>query len=677
MSETTTTSATGTSTAEAEEATTTTTATASATGIAAAATTIPSPSLAMMETSATDANQASSSSSSSSATTIPSPSLAMMETSATDANQASSSSSSSSATTTTQAETKEMSEEEFSMPQTVKASTILPPLKERKTRRGVQFFSQGQPLPAYNELSAPPSDTTTQLTMLKAAHNATAHLGVTGMLLWLSNMYGPNGEWKERKEQAVKVASECTACILLKPHRANFVTAASRLPLFPLHRVAMDVLGPLTPSAEGYTYVLVLVDVFTRYVWLRPLMSQTQHVVCQVIEAIFTEYGVPFELVTDPASIFKGHEFRQLLQTYGVDHHLSTPPSHAGTGVVERYIGLTRTALAIQNLQNKRNWSQNLLAAQTMLNNRVSETTGMTPYQLFFHRTYFYPSPPLVEDTSAATDDDLSELDATNARSLPTISDKELMEELRAVWGELGDHLAKDINREVVSQLAQARKRQNAKLDKSRSITKPLPVDTWVVLLYDHKIDKKGNIPYQGMFFKVKSVVQGLHFLVDRHGHPYSHGVRRDRIREVPQEVVFKQIEVEQVHAVEDDGPITFYVVDYRNDDGELERVRVAEIEVANRSFLLEQANKVKVHKTRTYVAEAQRQADEAQQRAVIADHQATIATARAHASIPMDRARPLPQDDGIRLGSLVRLAHHSQQRSKPRMKTSRTPLQK
>ncbi len=110
--------------------------------------------------------------------------------------------------------------------------------------------------------------------------------------------------------------------------------------------------------------MLVLVEVFTRYVWLRLLRSQTQHVVCLVIEAIFTEYGVPFELVTEPTSIFKGHEFRQLLQTFGVDHHLSTPPSHAGNGVVERCIGLTRTALAIQNLQNNCNWSQNLSAAQ-------------------------------------------------------------------------------------------------------------------------------------------------------------------------------------------------------------------------------------------------------------------------------------------------------------------------
>ncbi len=103
--------------------------------------------------------------------------------------------------------------------------------------------------------------------------------------------------------------------------------------------------------------------------------------------------------------------------------------------------------------------------------------------------------------------------------------------------------------------------------------------------------ERKHSLPR--MFFKVKSVVRGLHFLVERHRHPCSHGVRRDRIREVPQEVVFKHIEVEQVQAVEDDGSITFYVVDYRNDDGELERVSIREIEVANRSFLLEQAGKV------------------------------------------------------------------------------------
>ncbi len=98
-----------------------------------------------------------------------------------------------------------------------------------------------------------------------------------------------------------------------------------------------------------------------------------------------------------------------------------------------------------------------------------------------------------------------------------------------------------------------------------------------------------------------------------------------------------------RVHAVKDEGPVTFQVIDYHNDEGVLERIRVAEIEVTNRSFLLEQANKVKVHKTRMYVVEAQRQLDEAQERAIIAD-QAAIVTARAHAAIRTQQTRHLPR---------------------------------
>ncbi len=318
-------------------------------------------------------------------------------------------------------------------------------------------------------------------------------------------------------------------------------------------------------------------------------MRRTQHGVCQVIEAIFTEYGVPFELVTDPASIFKGHEFRQLLQTYGVDHHLSTPPSHAGTGVAERYIGLTRMALAIQILQHKHNWSQNLLAAQTILNNRVSEATGMTPYQLFFHRTYFYPSPPLLEDTSTATDDDLSKLHAVTPGLYLQLAMRGATRSVGQPWRTPSQgHQPRSSVATCTS--PKTAEREAGPEQKHHETTSSGHVGGTPIRLQDRQ-ERKHSLPR--MFFKVKSVVQGLHFLVDRHRHPYSHGVRRDRTREVPQEVVFKQIEVEQVHAVEDDGSITFYVVDYRNDDGELQWVSIRKIEVANRSCLLEQADKV------------------------------------------------------------------------------------
>ncbi len=117
-----------------------------------------------------------------------------------------------------------------------------------------------------------------------------------------------------------------------------------------------------------------------------------------------------------------------------------------------------------------------------------------------------------------------------------------------------------------------------------------------------------------------------------------------------------------QVHAVKDEGPVTFQVIDYHNDERVLERIRVTNVEVTNRSFLLKQANKVKVHKTRMYVVEAQRQSDEAQECAIIAD-QATIVTARAHATKRTQQARHLHKNDEIKTSSLLRFAHHQQKR--------------
>ncbi len=198
----------------------------------------------------------------------------------------------------------------------------------------------------------------------------------------------------------------CSACILLKPHRASFVTSASRRLAVPSTSCGNQRAWPFTPLQQKDTSTFwsqwtCLLDMYGPAL----LINQLQDTVCKCINSIFVEYGTPCELVTDPASIFRRMQLRQLLKALGVSHYLSIPPSHAGTGVAERYIGLTRLALAIPNLQNKQCWSLNVSAAQTMLNNRVSETTGLTPYQLFFHRPYFYLYPPLIGDQATSTND--------------------------------------------------------------------------------------------------------------------------------------------------------------------------------------------------------------------------------------------------------------------------------
>jgi len=50
----------------------------------------------------------------------------------------------------------------------------------------------------------------------------------------------------------------------------------------------MDLAGPFTMTSKGHVYVLMLVDVMMRYMWLRPLRTKTAaEVVAAALFGIF------------------------------------------------------------------------------------------------------------------------------------------------------------------------------------------------------------------------------------------------------------------------------------------------------------------------------------------------------------------------------------------------------
>jgi hypothetical protein len=63
---------------------------------------------------------------------------------------------------------------------------------------------------------------------------------------------------------------------------------------FPWQMISVDLIGPLPTSTKGYSYLLVIVDWFTKYVVLFPLRKATSSKVTECIEnGIFLVYGVP------------------------------------------------------------------------------------------------------------------------------------------------------------------------------------------------------------------------------------------------------------------------------------------------------------------------------------------------------------------------------------------------
>ena len=102
-------------------------------------------------------------------------------------------------------------------------------------------------------------------------------------------------------------------------------------------------MSKLSKKNKGYKFLLVCIDVLSKYAWLRPLKSKTGLAIKNALKDIFvSDQRIPQVLQTDKGKEFLNSEVNGLLKKYGVK--LVTTFSERKASVVER---LNRTLKSI------------------------------------------------------------------------------------------------------------------------------------------------------------------------------------------------------------------------------------------------------------------------------------------------------------------------------------------
>ena len=101
------------------------------------------------------------------------------------------------------------------------------------------------------------------------------------------------------------------------PIRTHPFTCASYNPFEVLH---LDHIGPLKADDKGYTYILVIIDAFSRWVELFPTTSVCAYETASCLFQHFGRFGTPAAIHTDRGTAFHN----ELTLLVGTDHSLST-----------------------------------------------------------------------------------------------------------------------------------------------------------------------------------------------------------------------------------------------------------------------------------------------------------------------------------------------------------------
>ena len=87
---------------------------------------------------------------------------------------------------------------------------------------------------------------------------------------------------------------------------------------------------------DGYKYLLVVIDIFSRYAWIEPLKNKTAKIIVRAFNKILSEGRTPRRLRSDAATDFTSKEFQKNLKLKGIKHF--TTHNEKQANYVERFI---------------------------------------------------------------------------------------------------------------------------------------------------------------------------------------------------------------------------------------------------------------------------------------------------------------------------------------------------
>ncbi|XP_028124108.1 uncharacterized protein K02A2.6-like [Camellia sinensis] len=154
---------------------------------------------------------------------------------------------------------------------------------------------------------------------------------------------------------------------------------------WPFHTWAFDLIGPISTPSKGYQWILAATELSIKWVEEIPLKKATGPVVSNFIkENIICRFGVPNTILSDNGTPFINKYVKNLLETYQVKHHKSTPYYPKKNGQAE---ATNKTLIRILSKimdEFGGTLSEQLIVALWAYRTSKRKPTQATPYSLVY-----------------------------------------------------------------------------------------------------------------------------------------------------------------------------------------------------------------------------------------------------------------------------------------------------
>lgn len=186
-------------------------------------------------------------------------------------------------------------------------------------------------------------------------------------------------------------------------------------------RIALDLAGPFPKSENGYSHILVVMDYFTKFAEIFPLINIEDETVAEVLfKGWIKRYGCPGSIHSDQGKQFESKLFQEMCRLFQIDKTRTTPYHPQSDGMVERMNRTIKDMLSKYINANQTDWDRFVDGIVLAYNTTPHETTRISPYRLVFGKEAKLPINVLTENEDITT----SEKEANKAVYVRDLEEK-------------------------------------------------------------------------------------------------------------------------------------------------------------------------------------------------------------------------------------------------------------
>jgi len=180
-----------------------------------------------------------------------------------------------------------------------------------------------------------------------------------------------------------RVTQSCDVC--QKSKIFNQLTRGplmANIPTKPRELVSLDLIGPLPTGQLGAKYILVMIDVFSKYIQIYPLRkANAENILKRVEKQYIQQCGNFLKILTDNGTQFHSKKWTKGMQKLGIKI-IRTTTYHPEGNPVERANREIGRILRTYCHQKHTSWVKYLKKIEFWINNTTHTTTGYTPQEL-------------------------------------------------------------------------------------------------------------------------------------------------------------------------------------------------------------------------------------------------------------------------------------------------------